>query len=358
MKRLILLVILIIAASSYGKDSWYKCFKGKIGDYPVTMHLNMCGEKVSGYYYYDKFIQPIYISGTIKDDSLRLDAYTVNEGTEIFEGMLDDADFIGIWTTDKDDRLKFKLNEQKDISAMFEYVYVKDEELLIKKLKDKSPLVSYMEGTFWPTTNYPAYIFMRRSICTEKNYPEDLTSIGGTMNESKKKFIAQYKEDNKDLTVKELENMGFTSSYNLEDEDLLTIVYFDKNLFVTSRFGYIYSGGAHGNYGTGFSVYDLKYRDKMRLSDILNEDGITELPKILESNFRKQNDVPQNQTLQQFGLFTDTIPATENFSFTPGGMMFDYVPYEIGPYAAGELKVYVPMSDIEKYLRPRIKELL
>jgi hypothetical protein len=151
--------------------------------------------------------------------------------------------------------------------------------------------------------------------------------------------------------------LGYTSMYNLSEEDQLQIAYFDKNLFVVSRFGYSYTGGAHGNYGTGFSVYDLKNKERLKLSDVLTEAGIKILPEILEKNFRKQYKVEDTQSLSEYGLFDDTIHVNENFILTPGCMVFDYVPYEIGPYAAGEIKIYIPMIDIDKYLQPRIIKL-
>jgi soluble P-type ATPase len=82
------------------------------------------------------------------------------------------------------------------------------------------------------------------------------------------------------------------------------------------------------------------------------------LPVLLEKNYREQNDVDPKQTLSEAGLFIDTIRANENFMITPGALIFHYVPYEIGPYAAGEIVIYIPFGEIEFYLKPEMKKLL
>jgi len=146
--------------------------------------------------------------------------------------------------------------------------------------------------------------------------------------------------------------------YSFTDEDNLVISYFDDKLFIISRMYYLYAGGAHGDYGTGFTVYDLVNKKKLEISDILLSEGIKKLPSVLEKNFRKQYAVDDKMSLQDYGLFVDTIPVNDNFTFTPGGMAFNYVPYEISSYAQGEIMIYIPLEEIEKYLVPDIKKLL
>src|SRR5690349_1729547 len=80
--------------------SWYKCMKGTIGKYPVSMHLHKWNHEYGGYYYYESAQEPMHFSGHSNGkDSLRLSAYPTGEDTEeeIFSGIIKDSSFEGVW---------------------------------------------------------------------------------------------------------------------------------------------------------------------------------------------------------------------------------------------------------------------
>ena len=52
------------------------------------------------------------------------------------------------------------------------------------------------------------------------------------------------------------------------------------------------------------------------------------------------------------------IAPNQNFFVTGKGMGFAYNPYEIGPYVMGEINIYIPFSDLKKYLKPDFKSLV
>jgi hypothetical protein len=364
MKKLLALAVLVLSLlvlplSAFAKEaSWYKCFKGKISGYPVTFQLHKYTDQVTGYYYYDKYMMPLVVYGSSKGDSLNLAAYINSNVTEHFMGILKNGVYSGHWSLGGDSSdLDFSMKEDAKLSAMFEFVYVKGEKDLFRNF-EKSPDATYLEASVWPTTEYPNYRFIRKSICEEKKISTRLVELEPKLKDNMRDFFANYMKEYESITTKEIEDMGWTSMYNVAEDDVLGITYYDKNLFITSRFMYAYTGGAHGNYSTGYNVYDLKNSEKLALSNVLTDEGIKNLPDLLEKNFRMQNQVPETQSLQEFGLFTDTIHVTENFLITPGCMMFCYVPYEIGPYAMGEARIYLPINEVEKYLKPRAKELL
>lgn len=358
MKKFLVLSLFLFTFTALADDiSWFKSLKGTVGEYPAAMHINKYGEQITGYYYYTKFMQPLTVMGTIKGDSLNLIAYSNNYDGERFNGIYKNGEYKGSWENDKNKTMVFKFEEDKSTSAQYEYVYVTGETLLLKDYK-QSPNATYLEGMTWPTDKNKYGADLREIYLTEKGLKKNTSSPGTAMLENKNEYFKNYKSEYKDVTVKELEESGFTSMYNAASEDYLRPVYFDKNIYVLSRFSYAYTGGAHGNYGTGYSVYDLAKGKRLTLNDILTDEGQKKMPALLEKNYRQQNDVPKEQSLMEAGLFGDTINANENFAFTPGCLMFCYVPYEIGPYAAGEIIIYIPISDIEKYLKPRAKELI
>ena len=358
MKRYIIFFFLVflIASSGLSKDkSWYKVFKGNINNAEVTMHLVSFNDDVRGFYYYDKYKIPMVAIGNLKEDSLSLYAYLNNDDAELFKGVFKNSSYTGTWSKEENKNLNFSLKENTALSSEFEFVYVYGKKTLNTEV-EYPPEVTYTEGSVWPAGNSGNSAFLRKELLKEKNYPQNLNSIGSRMLANKNRFIEDYLEQNKDLTADDIRDMGY--SLTLEEHDILSIAYLDKNLAVFSRIFYSYTGGAHGNYGTGYLCVNLDDRSVIQLGDIITAAGIAKLPAILEKKFREQNDVKPGQLLSDFGLFVDTIPVNDNFIITPGALIFSYVPYEIAPYAGGEVVIYIPISDIELYLKPDYKKLL
>lgn len=349
-----LLFFTFVVSSSYSGDpSWYKLLTGTIDSYPVTMSLVKFGDEVRGFYYYDKYKQPMDVYGNVKGDSITLYSYSGYDDSESFKGVLKGSSYSGTWDKPSQNKVfKFSLNDDKKQSSNFEFVYVEGKERFFKDLE--SPFCNYTEGTIWPTDNYANAQFIRNYILKSKNMKTGATEIGGQMLANKKKYIKDFKEYNKDLNR---DDMGDGWSYSLESQNISIPVFFNDKLFVLSNFDYSYTGGAHGNYGTGFTNLDLKRKKVLTLDDVVTKKGIEKLPALLEKYFKIQRGVPQEKTLQDAGLFLDTIPVNENFMISPGSIMFNYVPYEIASYADGEIKITIPFSEISDFIKPDVKDL-
>lgn len=357
MKKFLIFTVLALSLNVFGKDSgWYKCFKGKIGSYPVTAHLNKVGGQVTGYYYYDKYMMPLSIFGSFEGDSLKLIAYSNSYMSESFNGVLKGGGYKGDWFVDgKDEKLTFALEDDTKLSGMFSYEFVTGEKKLMKNY-DKSPAASYMEASIWPNENYAAYVFMRRAICGEKDISTRNSELITPMGKNMQNFFQGYMKDYKDVTKDEIGD-GWATMYNASEEDIISPFYYDKSVFVTAHYNYTYTGGAHGNYATTYSVYDLAASKKLGLNDVLTTEGKNRMPALLEKNYRQQNNIPDSMKLNE-ELFVDTIYVTENFAITPGAMLFSYPPYDIASYAAGEIRIYVPINEVEKYLKPAALKLI
>ena len=358
MKRNFILIFLtmLIAASGFSKEkSWYKVFKGKINNAEITMHLVYFNDDVRGFYYYDKYKIPLAAIGNLTEDSLSLYAYLNNYDTELFKGVFKNGSYTGGWSKNENKNQVFSLQENTALSSDYDFVYVHGKKALETEAENP-PEVIYTEGLVWPAGNSDISAYLRKVILKEKNFPQSLNSIGSRMLAGKNKFIEDYFEQNKNLSPDDIRDMGY--SLTLEEHDILSIAYLDKNLAVFSRMVYSYTGGAHGNYGTAYICVNLDDRSVIQLGDIVTASGIAKLPALLEKNFREQNDVKPSQLLSDFGLFVDTIPVNDNFIITPGALVFSYVPYEIAPYAGGEVVIYIPLSDIEQFLKPEFKKLL
>ncbi len=356
MRKIALLVFFtVVLTNSYSGDvSWYKYLTGTIDLYPVTMSIVRYGDVVSGFYYYDNYKKPLDIFGTVKGDSVELNSYNSNKNTESFKGILKGNNYSGIWVKENENKeLKFTLTVNKKMTDNFEFVYVKGEERFFKDLE--SPMASYIEGTFWPTKNYENFFFVRNSILKMKNMKTGLTEIGELMLANKKIFMKDFREQNADLKRDDVADGGW--SYSLESQNTYIPVFFNENLFVVSSFYYAYTGGAHGNYGTGYTNLDLKRKKILSLEDVIIKKNINKFPKLLEKYYKMERGIPQEKSLQEAGLFLDTIPVNENFMISPGNLMFNYVPYEISSYADGEITINIPYSEISDFVKPEVKDL-
>jgi hypothetical protein len=293
------------------------------------------------------------VYGNVKGDSITLYSYSGYDDSESFKGVLKGSNYTGTWDKpNQNNILKFSLSVDKKQSGNFEFVYVDGKERFFKDLE--SPFCNYTEGTIWPTDDYAYAQFIRNYILKSKNMRTGASEIGEQLLANKKKYLKDFKEYNKDLNR---DDMGDGWSYSLESQNINIPVFFNDKLFVISNFDYSYTGGAHGNYGTGFTNLDLKRKKVLTLNDVVTKKGIEKLPALLEIYFKAQRNVPQDKSLQEAGLLVDTIHVNENFMISPGSLTFNFVPYEIASYADGEIKITIPYSEISDFVKPEVKEL-
>ncbi len=363
MKNRLLSVIAVILISSSNTsaqvNSWYKEIKGTIGKYPVTIHLHKYGPDYSGYYYYESKQIPIYFNGDDTTDAswIRLIAWLPDRETdETLSFMLGDS-VLGNWRNSETAApLAFRGAVITDTSkSYFDYVFTQGIRKLQPKL-DSSPTASYTAGSIWPRKNAPRSALLKKwigELFGNKNLKVEIDKL---LLDQKNQFFADYIEENKELKETEIKELGY--SLNMEESSRLLIVYHSYKLLTLAYYTYSYSGGAHGNHGTDYSSYDLLNNKKLRLTDLLTADGRLQLPKLLEKYFRKEKKLRPNEALTEGGLFENTIGPNDNFYVTGNGIGFSYVPYEIAAYAAGEINVFIPLIELNKYLTPLGKKIM
>lgn len=340
--------------------SWYKWLTGSIDKYSISMHLHKMGHKYAGYYYYNKTQQPIYFTGTdttIKN-AIELSAFGDynDNGVEQFIITINNNQASGTWQKDEHSKkFNFSAVQKKgDETVDFTVVYTTGETKLRPKLAE-SPVASYAASSVWPTGNTDKDEFIKTIIRKIFGVKDD-KDIGAHFLSDKKLSFDQYKEDFKDDADKDIAENPY--SYNYETVQDLMIMYQSQKFITLGDYTYSYSGGAHGNYGTGYYVLDLLNLKQLTLQDVLNDAGIKALPKILEAQFRMDNNLMQTDSLQDAGLFENKIEPNDNFFITPNGIGFNYSPYEIGPYAMGEVDIFIPFIDLTEYLQSTIRELI
>ncbi|HTD93011.1 MAG TPA: DUF3298 domain-containing protein, partial [Chitinophagaceae bacterium] len=148
------------------------------------------------------------------------------------------------------------------------------------------------------------------------------------------------------------------SSYSLQEDQNVLILYRSMGLLTLASTNYSYTGGAHGNYGTAYFSIDLGSRKEIKLADVITAAGKKPLAGLIEKFFRRDFKLSASQPLSEAGLFGDKIEPTENFFLTGKGIGFGYQPYEIGPYAMGEIVVFIPFTELVGLLNPAFRKFV
>jgi hypothetical protein len=105
-----------------------------------------------------------------------------------------------------------------------------------------------------------------------------------------------------------------------------------------------YDGGAHGMYGTHYSVFDRKAARFVTLADVADKAKLSDLSQAAENELRKKFELREDEHLTDAGFFKDNLELTENFFLNEDGIGFHWNPYELAPYVFGEIEVVVPLK--------------
>lgn len=112
-----------------------------------------------------------------------------------------------------------------------------------------------------------------------------------------------------------------------------------------------YEGGAHGNGGESYTLYDRESGRVLKAEDFFTD--VDELNTILEGYFRKDKNIPSNQGLSDagFSFDDDTFKINDNFYFTGRSLVVYFNTYEITDYASGPTELEVSLDKIEHLLK-------
>jgi hypothetical protein len=337
-------------------SSWYKCFNGNIDKYPVSLHLHKSGHQYAGYYYYTSRQEPVSLAGedTTQAGKIVLTAYLPEEATESFVFSVTGSSAAGEWKESAKGRtLPFSATEAPS-PLDFDFIYAEGVSALRPGMKE-SPVASFDAASVWPKGSTVQASLLKRIIRETFNETNSTEEIGRIFLRQKKRFFTDYLAGYKDVKIEELED-GY--AYNMDQTDRVMIAYQSPKLVVLARSWYSYTGGAHGNYGTSYIAVNLVNNKKIRLSDVVSAAGQGRLASLLEKSFRTAYHEKDSNPLSEGGLFEDKIEPNDNFFVTGKGIGFCYNPYEIGPYALGEIDIFIPYTDLDAYLQPGFKKLI
>lgn len=138
---------------------------------------------------------------------------------------------------------------------------------------------------------------------------------------------------------------GFTYECNYK------VRYNSTGFISVQQYVYEFSGGAHGNYAFYSYNLNLATGEAVTLTDVIKQEQLNSLSDAATSKILEDKNA---SSLAEAGLFEDTllILPEQDFYITPGYLVLQFDPYEIGPYAMGEIEIKIPFHKLTGLLMP------
>jgi Protein of unknown function (DUF3298)/Deacetylase PdaC len=150
-----------------------------------------------------------------------------------------------------------------------------------------------------------------------------------------------------------LERDEFTRDLSdFENETGSTILYNHKKIFGVSLGYYSYLGGAHPNHGVNTYYFDITTGRELKLVDLVQGPNLVKLSALATAAFKKDRKV---KSAVEGGLFEEQIrlKGTESFYITDKGITLAFSPYEIAPYAVGDIEIAISLADLKPLITQR-----
>ncbi|CAL1520957.1 DUF3298 domain-containing protein [Chitinophaga sp. MM2321] len=372
MKRVLLLLLLTAGAllschnNDHAKDGdttdslivplastpyFYTQLKGAVGGKHITMQLLKTAPHLyRGYYCYDSIGLPISIWGSQDSDSDEVKIYEDNGNSEeerFFSGRLtDDGQFKGVW---HGDRTSWHFALHTDLKkAVPLLVYYSTDSARLSPSRPQSPMGVASNSIIWPDSTVDPAIaaFIKKEVTGNPVFTDPQQYVKRAIDS----FIRGYQLTAKDADSNELNDMSQSASWNWTAENDIKVVWNTWPLLVLEKYTYDFTGGAHGNWGNTYKTLDLSKLKVLTPEDIFKPGYKETLSPLLDKAFRKKFNIAEDEALDQ-NLLVKTIPPNNNIIVTDKGVAFSYVPYEIGPYALGQVTLYIPFTELSKDLR-------
>lgn len=193
-------------------------------------------------------------------------------------------------------------------------------------------------------SNYICLVFNekcpKRNVIFSKDYLENL--------------LKQHQEFlQKDYTNSDDDFMPIEIQYTINIEEK----YSKNNIKILEKNQYSYTGGAHGNYYTQYSCYDVKERE---ILDIKNIFDVVELNKLGQEYFLMQRGLQKNIKLEESGYWfeNDEFYLPNNFTIENNSFVFVFNPYEIASYAEGMIEIRIPFNRIRNTIKEEYKFII
>lgn len=344
-------------------DAYYHLV-GTVDTHAITMHLlrqtswtDRPGDFYAGYYYYNRFQNPIAISGAIEDGQLVLQEFSgMQDESPTWTGapLREDGSYSGTWKSAGGRRsLPFSLQPAVEPGIRLRTYRLVDS-LPLYPDRPSSPRAAFRAQWLSAETGDAALDrFLNQAILKGmfgdslgQNY-QDLTSAVKAYRDA---YFERYREEASSLVADGLYDTTQTYGLNYEEDLSMNVIFNSDSLLTLTYTTYNYSGGAHGNYWTLLQSYRPQSQQIIKIDEVFTGSYNQALTDDLEASVRELYQLSPKQPLTEI-LFEEKIEPTDNFGLTGAGIVFNYPPYAIAPYAAGEITLFVPFDAVTEVLK-------
>lgn len=341
---------------------YYLHLRGTIKDLPVTMNLsyhnppNAQNSAATAYYhgsyYYDKYQEPIELHQA-KDSSgvlILTEKYAYDEDNR-FVGTLNGDTFSGKWYDGyRQFSFPFQLTIVKNEDVTFDYQSFSDTYKVFPE-KEDSPLAEFGLSALWPRDykNPDATAFLKKAIINmiaDTSLTKSALTPEDYFDKAKTKYFKNYQEE-----IKTTEHEGSPPVFNYGSDTDMSIVWNADDFLSIGVLNYEFTGGAHGNYGTIYHVLDIKNTKKLTEQDVFKPNFEKTIAKALLASAERTFDSDMNDYTPIDAISKEELKPNGNFFITGGGVGYNFVPYEVGPYAIGEIQLFLPKEEIRDVLK-------
>ncbi|MDR0385457.1 MAG: RsiV family protein [Prevotellaceae bacterium] len=132
-------------------------------------------------------------------------------------------------------------------------------------------------------------------------------------------------------------------------------IYQNKHVISLAYNWTIYEGGAHPNHGKFCFVIDKNSGEKVNFNSLVKGHE-AEFLEIAKAEFKAQSGIKENEEIYSVYRFKDNeFHLTDNYTFTPSGLVFCYNPYDIAPYSFGLIELIIPYEKIKDLINISLK---
>lgn len=362
MFRLLCSILALLPFAASAQDYSYTRYEGTVASKPVVLHLQrhvrpdysegqtISSTQYNGVYYYTQYDMPISVFGSIDEKGmLQLTEYT--------GGMQLKANgkggLIGTWiSTDGTKQFPVALTEGYPTGSVAFDGSARYERKPLFTQRDNSPGMEVHLAWLEPDGKLPATTrtFIRENIHLEM-VGKSLRCCPGIQKAFETMRDEQFRMYNDEFreTLKEDPEMP-EHMMNFLDQQSVMVLY-NSNYLLSLGFNHsFYSGGAHGNFATTTRSYNLKTLKAVALADVLKPGYEKALDAALDKSARNYMSIAPQDPINSAYL-VDRIPPTDNFYLTGKGIVFSYPPYEIAPYAGGQVELFVSFADLRNWVK-------
>ncbi|MDR1307332.1 MAG: RsiV family protein [Treponema sp.] len=156
------------------------------------------------------------------------------------------------------------------------------------------------------------------------------------------------------------QNPGYNQNWGYEEKHKVVLA---GSYAAITRNIFTYEGGAHPNHTENNFVISTETPRQLHPADLITGAGMSRLNTLADWKLRRISEeitgepLPAEKPLSS-GIFSqDTIPLTKNFYPDAKGLNFHWDPYEIAPYATGEIEILITWQELDGFLSPEGKKL-